>query len=264
MIKNISKKASRLIYKEGMSFFYKIKPFKLGQIIIVLFHDIIDEKIFSWQVQVLKQHYNVISLYELISFVKKGNLNNNRYAAITFDDGFKSNYKIAYKILQKLNIPATFYISPGYIDKKNNLYVTWDMLKEIITSDIISIGNHTYNHFILSTLDIKQQRQEILNGKERLEDTLGINITSFAYPYGQPWHYTNETVNILRNEGYDFAVTAFPKSISGSIISEYEIPRIVMDGINKQKDFEIRLSNIWSTIQCRLTQLKNLKYQLTV
>ena len=42
--------------------------------------------------------------------------------SITFDDGFENNYSIARPILEKLSIPATFYVSTNLIDK--NL-MTW-------------------------------------------------------------------------------------------------------------------------------------------
>ena len=42
--------------------------------------------------------------------------------SITFDDGFENNYSVAKPILEKLSIPATFYVSTNLVDK--NL-MTW-------------------------------------------------------------------------------------------------------------------------------------------
>jgi peptidoglycan/xylan/chitin deacetylase (PgdA/CDA1 family) len=39
-------------------------------------------------------------------------------AAITFDDGLENNYTVVYPVLQKLNLPATFFVCPGLIEKR--------------------------------------------------------------------------------------------------------------------------------------------------
>lgn len=41
---------------------------------------------------------------------------NGRRIALTFDDGLKSNVEVAYPILCKLGLPATFYVCPGLIE----------------------------------------------------------------------------------------------------------------------------------------------------
>ncbi|HET7670695.1 MAG TPA: polysaccharide deacetylase family protein [Burkholderiales bacterium] len=41
---------------------------------------------------------------------------NGRRIALTFDDGLKSNVEVAYPILRKLGLPATFYVCPGLIE----------------------------------------------------------------------------------------------------------------------------------------------------
>ena len=37
--------------------------------------------------------------------------------ALTFDDGLRSNVQVAYPILRKLGLPATFFVCPGLIDR---------------------------------------------------------------------------------------------------------------------------------------------------
>src|SRR5688572_61567 len=41
-----------------------------------------------------------------------------RRAAITFDDGLRSNMLVAYPILRALGIPATFFVCPGLIEER--------------------------------------------------------------------------------------------------------------------------------------------------
>jgi peptidoglycan/xylan/chitin deacetylase (PgdA/CDA1 family) len=37
--------------------------------------------------------------------------------ALTFDDGLRSNVQVAYPVLKKLGLPATFFVCPGLIDR---------------------------------------------------------------------------------------------------------------------------------------------------
>lgn len=45
-----------------------------------------------------------------------------RRVALTFDDGLRSNVTVAYPLLKKLGIPATFYVCPELIDKRRWLW----------------------------------------------------------------------------------------------------------------------------------------------
>lgn len=42
--------------------------------------------------------------------------------AITFDDGLRNNVSVAYPLLKRLGIPATFFICPGLIDERRWLW----------------------------------------------------------------------------------------------------------------------------------------------
>jgi len=46
-----------------------------------------------------------------------------RAVCITFDDGFKDNYKYAYPILRRYNLPATIFLTTGYIENSDTF---WD------------------------------------------------------------------------------------------------------------------------------------------
>ncbi|MBF0343294.1 MAG: polysaccharide deacetylase family protein [Nitrospirae bacterium] len=202
----------------------------------------------------LKNNYRVVSLEDLLLAIANADVSHENIAAVTFDDGYRDNYDIAYPILKQLNIPATFFLSSCYMDSRDSKHMTWDMVKEVATSGIISIGNHTHSHRPLNTLNKATQTHEIRLGRQRLEEMLSTKITSFAYPYGQKRHYSDDTIDIIREDGYMCALSAFSKTIEIPINNRYEIPRIPMDGVNNIMEFEVRLSVLWSTIQWNLLQ----------
>ncbi|KJU81312.1 polysaccharide deacetylase [Candidatus Magnetobacterium bavaricum] len=236
------------IYKKGLSFLNQIKPLKKQKTVVLLYHNISEQ--FELQMRYLKNNYRVVSLEVLL--LADGSYEN--LAVVTFDDGYRNNYDIAYPILKHLSIPATFFLSSCYIDSGDSKYMTWDMVREVATSGIISIGNHTHSHRLLNTLNKATQADEIKLARQRLEDMLRCKITSFAYPYGQKKHYTDDTIDIIREDGYICALSAFSKTIEMPINNRYEIPRIPMDGVDNIMEFEVRLSVLWSTIRWNLLQ----------
>ncbi len=100
---------------------------------IITYHGIVDEplKIFDWcfldkdsfreQVVYLKNHFNVVQLSKAIELIINGQLENST-AVITFDDGFQNNFDVAYPILKDAGVPATIFISTGYVDTEDTIW----------------------------------------------------------------------------------------------------------------------------------------------
>ena len=105
------------LYREGI-----IKPkSQKGSKCILMYHGIdkyenmdynarfFSEKNFKNQLIYFKKNYNIVSLDD---YFKNKNLSSNKLnIAITFDDGYKNNFKYALPILEKLKVPAIFYIT---------------------------------------------------------------------------------------------------------------------------------------------------------
>ncbi len=70
---------------------------------------------FDRQVRWLKKHYTVMPLSELVAAIRGEKPLPPYAAAITFDDGFLNNYSVALPILMKHNVPATIFLTTGYI-----------------------------------------------------------------------------------------------------------------------------------------------------
>lgn len=130
---------------------------------------------------------------------------------LSFDDGYRDFYTDVFPILRKYNAKAIVYIVPNFLNKPNNMD-TW-MLKEIVKSGLVEIGAHTMDHSYLAGLPKKRVEYEVAESKKYLEKTLGIQVVSFAYPYGA---FDNQAIDIVKNAGFRTAVT----TIHGNLVMD--------------------------------------------
>lgn len=89
---------------------------------IVLFHGTPcrDAALLERQLRWLKRRFQIVPLRSIISAAINGNV--ERKLAITFDDGLRSHFTLAYPLLHRLAIPATFFICPGLVDRGSWLW----------------------------------------------------------------------------------------------------------------------------------------------
>jgi peptidoglycan/xylan/chitin deacetylase (PgdA/CDA1 family) len=63
----------------------------------------------------LKSRFDMISLRDVPGYLE--GRRHGHAVVLTFDDGYKNNYSIARPILKRLNVPATFFIATGFLNR---------------------------------------------------------------------------------------------------------------------------------------------------
>lgn len=72
--------------------------------------------VFEQHLRTLKGHYRVVPLRELVDVFQRGEPPPPRAVAITFDDGYRNNLSHAAPLLKKYGMPATFFVTTGFVD----------------------------------------------------------------------------------------------------------------------------------------------------
>ena len=93
---------------------------------------------------------NFISPDEFSENCKNGNINTNQIC-ITFDDGLRSQFEIAYPVMQSLNIQGFFFIPSSIFSKELNILETVRYFKENFYQTV----DEYYEDFFIKLKDFK-------------------------------------------------------------------------------------------------------------
>ena len=71
---------------------------------------------FGWQMETVARCVRILPLGEAVERLREGTLP-ARAAAITFDDGYADNHELALPVLDRLGLPATFFVTTGRLGR---------------------------------------------------------------------------------------------------------------------------------------------------
>lgn len=88
----------------------------------------------------------------------------------------------------------------------DNRALTAEELTEMASDELVTIGAHTVNHPVLTSLSEGSQRREIEQSKQFLETLLDEPISAFSYPNGSGDEMTRQ---LVRAAGFTLACNSF-------------------------------------------------------
>jgi len=241
-----------------------------AQTIIFCYHRLVDKvrypgteitpAAFEAQMKELKDHgITVISMQDLLAW-KRGEKNiPPRCAVVSFDDGWKSQYEVAWPIMKKFGYPFTMFIYTEGVrggSLGGGEAITWEQLADMRDNGV-DIEAHSATHQDLReghTIMVANPggkrsrtkltgpqyeqwvRNEVVGSKELLEQRLGIKVNCFAVPFG---NYNEHVKELARNTGYEAMFTVYGQPITftspldslGRYAIEANKPKVFADAV---------------------------------
>jgi peptidoglycan/xylan/chitin deacetylase (PgdA/CDA1 family) len=242
-----------------------------AQVIIYCYHRLVDKirypgteitpAAFEAEMKELKDKgITVISLQDLLAW-KRGEKNiPPRCAVVTFDDGWKSQYEVAWPIMKKFGYPFTLFIYTEGVRGGalgGGEAITWEQLADLRDNGV-DIQAHSATHQDLReghTIMViepggkrskkkltgadyeKWVHNEVVGCKELLEQRLGIKVNCYAVPFG---NYNEHVKELARNAGYEAMFTVYGQPITftspmdsiGRYAIEANKPKVFADAIS--------------------------------
>jgi peptidoglycan/xylan/chitin deacetylase (PgdA/CDA1 family) len=297
-----------------------------GRAAILMFHEIqrdcrselmtgVSVSFFKYSLNWLQREgWEFVSLEECFQRLSR-NDRSDRYAVITFDDGYRDNVSTALHILEHYNAPFTVYVPTGALTR--TLQAWWLGLRELIRSrdtvsidamdarfhcpdyrtkvsalirltdwvcedygraamlvstfnnaglsmselndryfldereiqalarhPNVSIGGHTTSHPALKILDVGSARAEIVENRKYLENLVQLQVRHFAYPYGDSGACGPRDEHLVRDAGFQTAVTARQGQLRDLHVNYFALPRIGVYAFDTSTSFQARMSGL--------------------
>lgn len=80
---------------------------------------------FDWQMAYVARTGRLVSGLEVAEALEGGRPLPKGAVMVTFDDGFQDNYSVAFPVLRKHGVAATFFISTGYVGASEMFWFDW-------------------------------------------------------------------------------------------------------------------------------------------
>lgn len=177
--------------------------------------------------------YTTITFQDLLAYVEQGTELPEKPVLLTFDDGYESNYTLAYPLLQQYQMKATIFVigvSMGkdtYKDTGQAMipHFTQEQAAEMEASGLVTIESHGYDMHEVQGRDPEPIRVGILPREDESEwdyaaflredcqamtDLLGTTPGVLAYPYG----YASELSEVVLHEMGIYATVTIEEKVN--------------------------------------------------
>lgn len=219
----------------------------------------------------IRNGWTFLTLRELYEQYLRDNIQlGSKVFVVTFDDGYKDNYKYAFPILKKYGIKATIFLTVNQIGKREPFYWDYKRFSDFIEDDYpldwdeiyemkdyeIEFGSHTLSHPELTTIELDDAQMQICDSKKILDQKLSQNTISFCYPRGD---LDNKIINLVEQAGYKIAVVTPPRY--GIEETVFTLKRVGLYSTDSFLKFRLKTSKVFLSFRETLlwNMLKNLR-----
>ena len=182
----------------------------------------VDTTMFRQQMDYLVANkYNVVPLSEVVDAVRGHGTVPPNSVAITFDDGWLSQYEHAAPILEQLHFPATFFVITHQVGQ-GKLLMGISELKALQQAGM-TLASHTQTHPDLTRVSAARLHDEVVGSRQDMQRMFGVTTDLFAYPYGS---WNSHVAAVVQGAGYR-AARALGGGISNGGADEYALHSVL-------------------------------------
>ena len=184
-----------------------------------------------------EEGYQIIPLEKLDTLLKlveynhslkgKGLGLDHKYLCITMDDGYHSNYELAYPLFKKYQAPAAVFAVTDFVTEQYGVRkFTWEQAKKMDDTGWLKVYSHSADHVPVEA----GQEEAFLACMQKSESTLAEylekdRVKAMAYPNGE---YTARSQHMLQEDGYVMQFT-IEKGVITRDTKRNAIPRITVE-----------------------------------
>ncbi len=190
---------------------------------------------FQRQLEFLRRRgYQFVSLGELLGQIEDQGQEHPQSVVVTFDDGWIDNWVHGVPVLEKLGIPATFFVTTGHLRSglPDSKRLSGAQLRSLADRGF-TIGSHTRNHADLARVPVEVAREELQGSRLDLERVLGRPADFLAYPGGS---FNARVVDLARQTGYRAACSVLGPDRNTSDSRYWLFRDVLSPGLNTLGD----------------------------
>lgn len=240
---------------------------------------------FSW----LREHgYTIVSIDDILSAREGHSSLPDKAVLITFDDGYKGVYTIAFPVLKMFNYPAVIAIVGSWMDVEQgstvlygkqvvsrDKFITWQEGREMLASGLIEFASHSYDlhkgikgnpqgneqaaaitrlfmggRYETESAYQKRLLSDLLDSTGAIEKNLGVKPRVMVWPYGK---YNSFTLKASRSAG--MPITLSLDDVPNQLDKLFNISRILIEGNPAIAEFVAQLEHIKAIEPVRAIQV---------
>lgn len=171
----------------------KITP----QLLVLNYHEVIadavaghsGDPVYSVPLAVFQKQLDILAASGIpviaLDAFESGSTRHPFAVALTFDDGYASDYELVLPELQRHGFSASFFPFTAAIGSPGRIAAP--QLRQLAACNHL-VGSHGVSHTNFRSLPADEQRRELEQSKQQLEQITGKPVRFFSAPYG--WYST--------------------------------------------------------------------------
>ncbi len=217
-----------------------------NEVVVLMYHEFLTNPIpgdditptnLATQLSLFQQDgYHAITLQQFTRFIDGQGTVPPNAILLTFDNGYQSQYTVAFPLLEKYHDPAVLFLiaswlTPGYAPAGVQPPLTPAEVQQMVASGLVSIGTQGWDIHtavavapgLTEAADIGQEYDaatgttesltsyearvgtDLAHAQSALAPLAGGKLTAFAYPFGD---YDPALISILHQEGFEYLFAA--------------------------------------------------------